>query len=250
MEKSLKVLSAGVAIKLIKDTAEQWNSANPDCKCEYEFGGSVDLARRIRTGEDCDFFVSADDGLIRSMLMPAHAEECCVFARNKMVIAVVEAGKTISGNDWQEKLLDPQARFAHFDPYGDPGGYRAVMCLLLADQVKPGLSQQLMDHPGHIGMAKNFKGPLPPHDYLFLYYSAAVQKGLGFAELPAVMNLSDPALEPVYNSVSFAVDEHNTVKGSSIQHAWTIPSSSQNKTEAAAFKKLFLSADRRAYNFF
>jgi ABC-type molybdate transport system substrate-binding protein len=250
MKNKLTILSAGVAMQLVKDTAEQWNAAHPDFPAEYEFGGSVDLARRIIAGDVCDFFISADDTLITQLLIPRFSDECVVFAHNKMVIAAVIEGKTISSDNWQQTLLDPKTRFAHFNPYDDPGGYRAVMSILLADNVTPGLSQKLMEHPGHIGMDKNLKkDTIPPHDYLFMYYSGAAQRGLPFAELPAVMDLSDPALESVYNSVNFSVDENHVISGSCIRHACAIPTTSTHKNEASAFKELFLSADFKRYYF-
>jgi ABC-type molybdate transport system substrate-binding protein len=246
---TLRIFSAGVATAVVKDRAAEWQALHPECPAEIEFGGSVDLIRRVRGGEPCDLLIMADDTIINTMLTPDHAEGCRIFARNKMVIAA-GAGKTIDNNNWIEKLLAPGAVFMHMNPYGDPGGYRAVMSILLADQVRAGLSARLMNHPGHIGMDRNLTMQnMPPWDYSFTYRSMAVFRGLTFAELPPVMDLSDPAMENIYNSVTFSVDEGNTVRGSAIRHGLTIPRSAQNPDAAGEFEKLFMGSDFAHYGF-
>ena len=192
--------------------------------------------------------ISADDAIIESMLMPEHAKGYRVFAGNRMVVA----GKGINSENWIEKLTDPSATFIHNDPHGDPGGYRAVMAILLADKVREGLTGKLMDHPGHMGMepaADAQPGERPEADYSFTYYYGAASRGLDFAVLPSVMDLSDDALADEYAKAVFAVDEHNTIKGTPIAHALTIPTSALYPEEAKEFCRLFLTTDFAAAHF-
>ena len=248
-DRTLQVFTAGVAMKIVREKVQQWNLTHPERQAEMRPGGSVDLIRRVLAGERCDVLIVADDTNIADMLMPDQAEGYTIFAANSMVV-MGKPGSDINSDNWKEKLLDPKATFLHRNPYGDPGGYRAVMAMLLADQVEPGLSAKLMEHPGHIGMDPDLTRETTPNcDYDFMYRSGAVSMGRPFADLPDCMNLSDPALKDVYAGVSFAVDEHNTVKGAPIAHAITIPKTAVFDEDAREFARTFLNTDFSAYGF-
>ncbi len=243
----LNVLTAGVAMRMVNDTATRWNELHPELPAVVTPGGTVDLIRDCLAGVPCDLLISADAAIIGSMLMPQHVDGYRVWAGNKMVVA----GEGINSENWQERLLAPDATFKHMSPYGDPGGYRAVMAMLLADAHEPGLSDKLMNHPGHYGMERN-PGPfgvMQQTQYDFTYRSAAIGAGRNFAELPAVMDLSDPALAEQYAKVSFAVDEANTVTATPIEHALTIPKATPHKEAAREFARLFLAIDKEAAGF-
>ena len=245
---TLQIFTAGVTMGVAKKAVQRWNLDHPERQAELIPGHSVDLLRRIIAGERCDVLISADDAIIDSMLMPQYAKGYRIFAGNRMVVA----GEGINSENWIEKLTDPKATFVHNNPYGDPGGYRAVMAILLADKVQPGLTDKLMNHPGHIGMDKNADhrpGEGPEADYTFTYGSGAASRGLDYAVLPVVMDLSDEALADVYGKVSFAVDEQNTVAGTPISHALTIPAGALYPAEAKEFCKLFLKTDFAAAHF-
>ena len=168
-DETLQVFSAGVAMGVVKEAIQHWNLKHPERQAELVPGGSVDLVRRILAGERCDVLVTADDTLIKSMMMPETAKGYISFAGNKMVV-VSRGDKEITNENWKEMLLDPNAKFAHKNPYGDPGGYRGVMALLLAENIEEGLGKKLMDHPGHLGMDPNLNmSNMPEHDYSFEY---------------------------------------------------------------------------------
>jgi ABC-type molybdate transport system substrate-binding protein len=243
----LNILCAGVSMKLVKEAAKKWDALHPELPSVVTPGGSVDLVRDCIAGEPCDLLISADDTIIRTMMMPKYADGYRIWAGNKMVIT----GNDIADKNWEEKLLAPDATFKHHNPYGDPGGYRAVMAMLLADVYKSGLADRLMNHPGHIGMEKS-TGPFGNQKeakYEFTYYSGAKSSGANFAELPAVMDLSDPALADTYAKVSFAVDNENTVIATPIVHALTIPKTAAHKEAAKEFAKMFLAIDKEAAGF-
>jgi ABC-type molybdate transport system substrate-binding protein len=243
----LNVFCAGVSMKLVKETADKWNTLHSGLPVVLTPGGSVDLIRDCIAGDPCDVLISADDGIIRDMMMPKYADGYRVWAGNKMVIT----GEGITAGNWEEKLLAADATFKHHNPYGDPGGYRAVMAMLLADAHRPGLAERLMNHPGHIGMEKNAGpfGSMKEAKYEFGYYSGAKSSGRNFAELPAVMDLSDPALADTYAKVGFAVDGENTVTAAPITHALTIPITSAHKEAAKEFAGMFLELDKEAAGF-
>jgi len=241
----LYVNTAGCVMKVAHETAAKWNKLHPELPAIVKGGGSVDIVRNALAGKPCDVMIVADEANIADMMMPDHADGYYVFAGNKMVIS----GKGINSQNWKEKLLDPNATFMHMNPYGDPGGYRAVMAMLLADNVEPGLADKLMNHPGHIGMSKEPPkpgAPRPKADYSFGYYSGPASSGAEFAELPAVMDLSDDALADVYAKVSFAVDDENTIVAKPISHALTIPFEANHKEAAREFIEMFLDNDFEA----
>ena len=248
-EKTLQVFTAGVAMGVVKEAVQMWNLKHPELQAEMHPGGSVDLIRKVLAGERCDVLITADDTIIESMMMPEHAKGYITFAGNKMVV-VGRNGNEITNENWKEKLLDPNTTFAHKNPYGDPGGYRGVMLLLLADQYEKGLGEKLMNHPGHIGMdPKLTREALAGVNYTFEYYSGAASRNECFAELPEVMDLSNPDLAEIYAKATFAVDENNVVTGTPITHGITIPEKAKFKEEAKDFVKLFLKTDFAAHNF-
>lgn len=248
-DKTLQIFTAGVAMKVVTATAQRWNLAHPERQAEVHVGGSIDLIRRILAGERCDVLVTADDTTITQMLMPEYAKGFITFASNKMVVSA-SPGAHISSANWKEKLLAPDATFYHKNPYGDPGGYRGVMALILANAVEPGLGDRLMAHPGHIGMDPALTpSTTPAHKYAIEYYSAAASRDAEFAELPDEMNLSNPALADTYATATFAVDKNNTVVGTPITHGVTIPTTARFNNEAQAFVCDFLANDFSAWHF-
>lgn len=234
-------------MRLVRETALKWDDLHPELPAAITPGGSVDLIRRCISGEACDVLISADDAIIRSMMLPAYADGYRIWAGNKMVVT----GEDITSENWQEKLLAADATFRHHNPYGDPGGYRAVMSMLLADAYKPGLTARLMNHPGHMGMDRDSlpASALPRAKYEFTYRSGALMAGKTFGELPAIMDLSDPALAQEYAKVSFSVDDKNTVTATPIAHALTIPKTALHKEAPKEFARLFLALDKESEGF-
>ena len=242
-DKALQVFSCGVCMNVTRKMIDKWNEAHPELPAELTPGGSVDLVRKIIAGAPCDVAVVADESNFSELLMPDYVPGYTVFAANSMVIAANE-GYEINDDNWVEKMLDPDIKFAHRDPYGDPCGYRSVMAMLLADKYMPGLSDKLMNHPGHLGMVRNvplFK--LPPYQYEFTYGSGAELSGRSFARLPAIMDQSDASLADEYATVSFDCDENTRVVCTPIGHAIAIPFASKRKEAAKEFVDAYLAYD-------
>ncbi|MDR1873264.1 MAG: substrate-binding domain-containing protein [Deltaproteobacteria bacterium] len=249
MASQLNVFSAGVAMGVVSDLVPKWNESRPDFPIKVTPGGSVIGVKQYLAGEPYDLLILADDHLIAQALVPNEATGYAVFAGNKMVIAANE-GRTIDSSDWEAKLTAPGAIYAHFDPHADPGGYRAVLAMTLADNHRPGLSAKLLDGPGRLTLNKPGPGePKPNFDYFFAYYSMAKAKGLTFAELPAVMDLSLDSLADAYAKAEFKIDETITVKGAPIAHALVIPKKAPNPKVALEFAQVFLASDFASYGF-
>lgn len=247
MSKTLNIFSAGVARKVINDTIEKWTAEHPDMAVNLTIDGSVDLIRRCLAGEPCDLLVLADDKIIDQMMIPDHAAGYVVFAGNRMVVAANE-GYSISDDDWKEKLLDPSATFDHHNPYADPGGYRSVMSMMLAEKIEPGLADKLINHPGHFGMG-NDPEDMPEIKYCFDYYTRAAGRGAMIAELPEIMNLGNDELADEYADAKFDVGGGEVITATPISHALTIPLSAANPDAASEFAAMFLDSDFEKYGF-
>lgn len=247
MTNTLHIFSAGVARKVVEETITKFSALHPDTEVLLTVDGSVDLIRRCLCGEGCDILILADDKIIDTMMMPEHANGYIVFAGNRMVVAA-NTGYEISSNNWKETLLAADATFDHHNPYADPGGYRAVMSMMLSERIESGLSEKLLNHPGHYGMG-NDPEELPEIKYCFDYFTRAASRGASIAEIPEIMNLSDDNLADEYSKVKFAVDAENTITATPINHALTIPVTALNMTAAKEFAALFLETDFTQYGF-
>lgn len=239
---SIRVFSAGVAASLAKIAAQRFEAENQGAKCEVIIGGSTDGIRRLRGGENFDVMILADSSNIDQMMMPEFTDSYFVWGGNEMVVM----GHGINAANWKEKLLDPTSTIRHLNPYGDPAGYRAVMSMKLADQVEPGLSEKLFHHPNYHGLEKDqYADPLKMLQveegvYHIVYKSLAFTKRAEFAPLPPVMNLGAPSCEEIYRTAKFAVSDSETVRGTTILHAITIPLNAVNRAGGEAYAKLFL----------
>lgn len=247
-EKTLNIFTAGCAMSIVRDAADLWTNRHPELPAVVTVGGSVDLIKRVMDGEPCDVLISADSTLFES-IMGLTKNEYFVFARNKMVL-VSNGKKDIDNDNWIDILCDDTTTFAHFNPYGDPGGYRAVMTLLLADNVQAGLGEKLMNHPGHLGMdADTPFEKIRNADFSFGYYSGAKTSGKIFVEFPAVMDLSDEKLADVYAKAKFAIDDEHTVSGCPITHGIAALPTAEHSEAALDFLSLFLTFDFKGYGF-
>ncbi len=249
MEKKLQIFCAGVAGGLVKKTAAMWDAVHPDCLVEVSMGGSVDLIHRVQDGEPCDLMILADDTNIEKMLMPKYTESYLVWAGNQMVLASV-TDENITDKDWKDLLLAEDAVFTHMYPYGDPAGYRAVMTLMLADQVEKGLSKRFLEHPGYIGRdVKPGRPDFSNAKYAIVYGSMAKSKSMSYVEFPVEMNLSDGEYTDIYKTARFQIKDCLWVEGAPIYHGLTIPNCAIHKKEAMMFMEMFMQSDFKKAGF-
>ena len=245
--KYLYIMCAGVSIKLVNDTVEKWNASHPELPAVSTSAGSVELIRDCISGKPCDVLISADDAIIRNMMIPEYADGYRIWASNRIVVA----GEDITSLNWEEKLLAEDATFQHSNPYDDPGGYRAVMAIMLADLYKPGLTYRLMNHPGYFGIKKTegMSSSQNEAKYEFTYYTKAKLSSRNFAELPDIMALSNPELTDKYAIVNFRLNDEITVTAEPIAHAITIPKAATHRKAAKELIKMFLAIDKTEVGF-
>ena len=249
---NLKIFTAGVAGRLVKNAAERFEKKYPGSSCEVSVGGSNAGIDRLRSGEIFDVMILADSENIDEMLMPEYTDGYFIWGGNEMVVM----GKDITSENWKEKLLNPDAKIMHMNPYNDPGGYRAVMAMKLADQVEPGLSDKLFNHPNYNGLDKaqyegGFRPPMTEEEgvYRIVYKTIPASRGEQFAELPPQMNLGSPKHEDLYRTAQFTIGSGETVSGNVIMHAVMIPKNAVNTDDAKEFVKMFLTERFNMFGF-
>lgn len=194
------------------------------------FGPSVGLARQcVASAKPCDLYASADYADIDLFLKPkGYADFTIVFAKGRMVLAYsasdVAAKKLAIADpnsgpfsppnsipeasaDWYEILTSPGVAIGGALPFMDPGAYRTYFIFQLAQGYykQPLLYDKLMSHvvvPGpNVTHSVSHLGTL--YDFQLTYEhnaraTAPKNPDYRYVELPAEINLSDPARDAYY----------------------------------------------------
>jgi molybdate/tungstate transport system substrate-binding protein len=174
----------------------------PGVDVQRQSGGSTRMARLIsEVGKPADLMASADYKVIDKSLIPALADVNIRFATNELVVTYSDKSKfadRINGDNWFEILARPGVVWGHSDPNIDPGGYRSLMVMQLAEKYydRPGLYQRLLANcPAENLRSKSVSltslvqnGDL---DYAWAYRSVALQHGLKFVRLDDHVNLAN-----------------------------------------------------------
>jgi molybdate/tungstate transport system substrate-binding protein len=245
--------SLSVPFKQLKDEYEKKNSG---IRILLEPAGSLVCTRKItELKKSCDIIASADYFVINELLIPEYASWSIKFATNELVVAYNDKSgysSVINANNWIDILLKDDVIYARSEPDFDPCGYRTVLLFMLAEKFcrHPGLTEKL------VLKNKDFVRPKEVDlialiesnsiDYMFQYKSVAIQHGLKFIELPDELNLSNPAMDDIYKTVSLDVagstpGSKMNVKGEYINYSLTVPDDAVNKEEALKFVNYILS---------
>lgn len=245
--------SLSVPLKMI---AGEFEKENPGVKVLLEPAGSIVCARMVtELKRPCDIILSADYFVIDELLKPDYADWNLCFATNEMVLAYTGKSKyanIISSDNWPDILLRKDVTYSRADADSDPGGYRTLMTFMLSEK-----------HYGLTGITEKLKakntGFIRPKevdlvalleinavDYIFIYKSVAIQHNFKYLDLPDDVNLSDPALNEVYRTVSFYVrgkspSDSMKVTGEYIKYSATILNNAQNPALAEDFMDFLLS---------
>ena len=134
---------------------------------------------------------------------PAHAAWYAGFARNAITLVYTDKSKyagEINAQNWYTVLTRPGVEIGRSNPDTDPSGYQTVQMLNLAEKFynAPGLEQKILANAPLANMRDTETAlisalQLGQIDYLAIYRSDALQHHLKFIDLPAKINLSDPA---------------------------------------------------------
>lgn len=239
--------------------------------------GSVDMARRVTSGgESADVFATADYADIDSMLKPRYAAYTIRFAQGGILLmyradnpnpaarlneiadpritydpnANPPSIPNVTGN-WYTYLTRPGVRIGGADPAADPGGYRAVMIMELAEAHyrEPGLSR-MRDHYAITSAAR-----MQSYDYRFINESSALASArqdpiVRLARLPPEVGLSDSAKNEFYRKAVvtipglFKADPPMRVEGTRVTWGVTILNAARNRPNAIAFLAFLLDPNK------
>jgi molybdate/tungstate transport system substrate-binding protein len=252
-----------------------------DVDVRREPSGSVEAVRKItELGRKADLVGVSDYSLIPKMMFPEHADWYIQFARNRIVLAHTGASAyagEIDNLNWYEILSKPDVRFGFGDPNADPGGYRALIAVQLAERfydnenifedlisantnirVREEGETHFIDIPRFEALGPSSKVTVGSMevalisnletgdiDYLFNYLSVAVQHGLEYVELPEEVDLSSPELENLYGRCRIRFSNGEVVAGKPIVYGLTIPKGAEHPERAIEFIALLLGEEGR-----
>ncbi|MBN1969457.1 MAG: tungstate ABC transporter substrate-binding protein WtpA [Candidatus Delongbacteria bacterium] len=253
----LMIFHAGSLAKPFKEMKEAFEAENSGVEVLLEAAGSRACARKITDQHrQADVMGSADESVIRSLLMPEYADYCLNFVSNEMVIMYNEKSKyadEINSDNWYEILLKNDTEYGHSEPNKDPCGYRALMTWQLAEKYYKveNLNNKLIE-------ARPIKNIRPKEtdllamldagelDYLFIYKSVAEQHHSKYVELPREINLGSFDLEEYYKTASVELDGKNpgekiTEYGAPMVYGITVPNNAEHKELGEKFVEFVLS---------
>lgn len=226
----VSILAAGS----LNNALENGLRARVDDPVEVEAHGSAEVARLVAEGQkDPDVVSVADVALFDGPLRPGWYAE---FATNSVVVAYnsdTEGGRRVGEagpNGWYRPLLSGEVALGRTDPDLDPLGYRALFVLELATD--------------HYGTDVDLRAVVPEREQIYpetqlisqfetgsidaaiAYRNMAVERGYDYVELPAAIDLSDPAHAERYASATYELPSGKVVKGGLVSYGSTLRSRS------------------------
>jgi molybdate/tungstate transport system substrate-binding protein len=214
----VSVLAAGSLARAFSDLG-----AGLDAEVQVEAHGSVTCARLLAEGQrDPDIVALADPALFGTVLERSwHAR----VATNALVVVYdpdSRGGRAVRDADrWFDPVLSGTATLGRTDPDLDPLGYRTLFALRLAGEYydRPGLPAAVLRpdqvYPETSLLSRFETGEL---DAAVVYRSMAADRGFAFRELPAAVDLSDPARDDQYRGVSYTLASGETVRGKHVAY--------------------------------
>lgn len=263
---------------------EQIDNINDNIDVKSEPHGSVEVSRLVSEGQKSpDIAAVSDYSLIPDYMISKGLTDWYIqFARNEVVLCYSEESKysdEINQSNWYKILSRPDVSFAFGNPNADPGGYRAVMAVQLAEMHydNANIFDDLMAKNTAMSSPKKENGKytietkkldqLNPSDkvavgamevavipkleegsvdYMFNYRSIAKQHGFDFVQLPAQVNLGMVKYGDIYDKVRVKLTDGTVKKGKPIVYGITILKDAKNKKAAIDFLEFLFSKKGRA----
>ena len=184
--------------------------------------GAVGLAHMIVGGAmRSDVFVPVSAGAAKIVLDAGKADKAIPVASTSMVLAYSPTSKfaqqfeAAKGDDWTKIFLDPAFRLGRTNPELDPQGRYVLFALQLAGLYYklPGFAEKVagdMVNPKQVFAEPSLLARLQAGqiDATLGYKSAVVSQKLPYIELPAEINMSNPAFtKTIYQQASLTVQD-------------------------------------------
>ena len=254
----LTIFAAGTLAVPFKQVSALYEKKYPNVTVQAQFGGSVKMAKQITDlHQDADLLAVADYNVIPKYMFgnPAHADWYVGIARNAITFVYTDKSKyadEINADNWYKVLARPGVEIGRSNPDTDPSGYQTVQMLNLAETYykAPGLEQNILANAPLANMRDTETSlisalQLGQIDYLAIYRSDALQHHLKLIDLPAKINLSDPADSADYLK-GVAHTKNGDLAGKPIVYAITIVNGSKNAEMAEKYVALLLGPDGQA----
>ena len=255
---TLTIFAAGTLAVPFRQLNALFEKKYPNVTVQAQFGGSVMMAKKITDlHQEADLLAVADYNVIPKYLFgkPAYAAWYVGIARNAITFVYTDKSKyanEINSDNWYKVLARKGVEIGRSNPDTDPSGYQTVQMLNLAEKYykEPGLEQNVLANAPLANMRDTETAlisalQLGQIDYLAIYRSDALQHHLKFVDLPAKINLSDPA-ESAYYQQGIAHTKNGDLAGKPIVYAITIVNGSKNADMAEKYVALLLGPEGQA----
>jgi molybdate/tungstate transport system substrate-binding protein len=232
-----------------------------DVICESS-SSRIAIRKVTDLGRKGDIVASADEALIRNIMMPDHADWVGTFARNRVVIAYTDRSRyrdEINADNWYEILLRDDVNYGQADANNAPVGYRTWLTWKLADAY-------YADKLGDRDLFEELRANCPPKnirphcneliplleslalDYTFQYRSVALQHHLSWLKLPDEIDLGSETQREFYAKVSVEIagtarGSITTKVGKPVLYGVTMIKDPQNPEMALEFLKILFSEE-------
>ncbi len=228
----------------------EFQRLNPGIDIDDIPGGSAGLIRLIMKGQPCDILASADYRLFESWLIPDFADWYLIFAPNEFMLRCTDEclySDEINADNWYEILQREGVLFWRPDPDDDPGGYRTLMVLQLAEKYYqvPGFYDKIMSPEDSVVLTReNYQ--LIHSTYTFAYGSSTVPQGQWNIKLPDEINLGNKDYAETYVYAKAKINgkkpgEKLILRGEPMLFGVTIPKQSRNTAAALEWLKFLVS---------
>lgn len=228
----------------------------PDVTIIDEPGGSASLVRDVIKGKECGILASADYALIPKLMFPDFTDWCLIFAGSEIVLrysGISNCQDEINASNWYEILQRDGVNLWHLGADGDPGGYRALMVLQLAEKYYriPGFYKKMMSGQNRKVISNQSDFQNSRFGYMLSYRLNMGQGDFKSIVLPDEINLSNDKMAEYYRQASVTITGHKPgekveLYGEPIKFGLTIPRSFTNQGLALQWLKLLLSDSGRA----
>ncbi|HEY2527838.1 MAG TPA: extracellular solute-binding protein [Xanthobacteraceae bacterium] len=255
---TLTIFAAGTLAVPFKAVSSIYEKKYPNVTVQAQFGGSVMMAKKITDlHQDADVLAVADYSVIPKYMFGSRPRAAWYagFARNAITFVYTDKSKyadEINADNWYKVLARKGVEIGRSDPNTDPSGYQTVQMLNLAEKYykEPGLEQNILANAPLANMRDTETSlisalQLGQIDYLAIYRSDALQHHLKFIDLPAQINLSDPAHAADYQE-GVAQTKNGELTGKPIVYAITVVDGSKNAAAAAQYVALLLGPEGQA----
>jgi molybdate/tungstate transport system substrate-binding protein len=253
---TLTIYDAGLTATPIRAVADSFGLREAVTVVE-ETARSVEAARKLtELGTVPDIIALGDAAVFHRLLVPSYTTWHVLFARDRIVLAYRDSAPgaaTIDSTNWWKILQRRGVRVGRPDPLEDPGAYRALLVMQLAESyyherrlagklaaLSPGATGQ----PSETGVVEAIRsGQL---DYGWVHESTARASEQQYLRLPSAIDLGNPADSASYAAAEVVLAGESRgdtirVRGAPIAYGVSIPAAAPNPRHAERFLRFLLS---------